>query len=343
MNNIPISFPILGEDAVINPSTHITVFGRNIYWYGILIAVGFILAVLYGLKRSRDLGLTPDNILDCLIVATPVGIIGARLYYVVFNPSEYFGPGKWGNIVKIWEGGLAIYGGILFTILAIIIVCRVKKICVWNVLDVASLGFPIGQCIGRWGNFFNREAYGSVTDVFCRMGLHFPSGTEYVHPTFLYESVWNLAGFILLHIVSRKHRRFSGQIFVMYLGWYGLGRFFIEGLRTDSLYLGSTDIRVSQLLAGVCFCGAVVVMLYCLRTNKKIIGPAAADTPVPAEGPAAAEEMTAEDAPAEEAAEAAEDFSAETSGGIPEEPSETPEEGNVSGEEPEPEKEEDHE
>ena len=263
--NIPISFPLFGEDAIINPSTHITVFGKNIYWYGILIAVGFILAVLYAMKRSREFGLTQDNILDCLIVATPIGIIGARLYYVIFNPTDYFGAGKWGNIIKIWEGGLAIYGGIIATVLAVYIVCRVKKISMAGMMDVVSLGFLIGQCIGRWGNFFNREAYGAETGIFCRMGLHFSTGTVYVHPTFLYESLWNLIGFVILHFVSKKRRRFKGQIFVCYLGWYGLGRYFIESLRTDSLYLGSTDIRVSQLLAAVCFGACVIILLSALR------------------------------------------------------------------------------
>ena len=265
MNTTPISFPMFGEDAIINPTTHITVFGKNIYWYGILIAVGFILAVLYALKRCREFGLTQDNILDCLIIATPVGIIGARLYYVVFNPTDYFGPGKWGNIVKIWEGGLAIYGGLIATVVAVFLVCRKKKISMASMMDVVSLGFLIGQCIGRWGNFFNREAFGTETEVFCRMGLHYTSGTIYVHPTFLYESLWNLIGFVILHFVSKKHRRFKGQIFVSYLGWYGLGRYFIESLRTDSLYLGRTDIRVSQLLAAICFGASLIFLLAALR------------------------------------------------------------------------------
>ena len=278
MNTTPISFPMFGEDAIINPSTHFSVFGRNIYWYGVLIAIGFILAVLYALKRSKEFGLTQDNILDCLIVATPIGVIGARLYYVIFNPSDYFGAGKWGNIVKIWEGGLAIYGGIIATILALLLVCRIKKISLASMLDVVSLGFLIGQCIGRWGNFFNREAYGAQTEVFCRMGLHYSSGTIYVHPTFLYESVWNLIGFLILHSVSKKYRRFKGQIFVCYLGWYGLGRYFIETLRTDSLYLGSTDVRVSQLLAAVCFGAAVVFLLSCLRRIPAKLKLAAAES-----------------------------------------------------------------
>jgi len=271
MSNIGISFPCIGKDLIINPPTHITILGKSIYLYGIIIAFGFVLAVLYGLQRSKDFNLTQDNILDVLIVATPTAIIGARLYYCLFfNPSEYFGTGKWINLVKIWEGGLAIYGGILFAVLAIVLTCRVRHISVLNLLDVASPGFFIGQSIGRWGNFFNREAFGAETDVFCRMGLHYANGTTvYVHPTFLYESLWNCAGFCILHYISKKHRLFSGQIFLIYLAWYGLGRFFIEGLRTDSLYLGNTDIRISQLIAALCFGSAMFLVFHNIRKSSK--------------------------------------------------------------------------
>lgn len=262
MSSAAISFPMFGENFSINPSSHITIFGRNIYWYGILIAIGFLLAVAYGLRRSKDFGLTEDNVLDMLLCAVPLGIIGARLYYVIFNPTDYIGPGKWGNIVKIWEGGLAIYGGVIGAVIGLIIICKARKIPIKPMLDIGGLGLPIGQAIGRWGNFMNREAFGAETTVFCRMGLTLPGqSTVYVHPTFLYESLWNIAGFLILHYVSKKHRKFDGQIFVMYLGWYGLGRFFIEGLRTDSLYIGGTDIRVSQLLAIVCFAISVTILI----------------------------------------------------------------------------------
>ena len=264
-----ISFPFLGEDFVINPPTHITVFGRSIYWYGIIIGLGFLLAEMYALKRSKQFGLTQDNILDMLICAVPSAIIGARLYYVVFNPDEYFGAGKWGNVVKIWEGGLAIYGGIIFAVAATIIVCRVRKIPLLPMLDIGGLGLLIGQAVGRWGNFMNREAFGRTTEVFCRMGLTLPGQeTIYVHPTFLYESIWNAVGFVILHFVSKKWRKFDGQIFIMYIGWYGLGRFFIEGLRTDSLYILGTDIRVSQLLAIICFGAAVILLLRSFITKR---------------------------------------------------------------------------
>lgn len=263
-----ITFPMLGENFIINPSRYITVFGKNIYWYGIIIGFGFILAVFYALRRCKQFGLTQDNVLDMLLASVPSAIVGARLYYIIFNPDNYFGEGKWGNIIKIWEGGLAIYGGIIFAIIALIIVCKARKIPILPMMDLGGLGLLIGQCIGRWGNFMNREAFGGITDVFCRMGLVVGDTTYYVHPTFLYESLWNLVGFILLHFISKKHRKFDGQIFLMYIGWYGLGRFMIEGLRTDSLYIGSTDIRVSQLLALVCF-GAAVVILLKILTDKR--------------------------------------------------------------------------
>ena len=279
-----ISFPFLGEDFSINPPASISIFGRNIYLYGIIIAAGMILAVIYALKRSKQFGLTQDNILDMLLCAVPSAIVGARLYYVIFNPDDYFGPGKWGNIIKIWEGGLAIYGGIIFAVIAAIIVCKVRKIPVLPMLDIGGLGLLIGQAIGRWGNFMNREAFGSVTDVFCRMGLTLPGEeTIYVHPTFLYESLWNVIGFIILHFVSKKRRKFDGQIFLMYIGWYGLGRFFIEGLRTDSLYLFNTDIRVSQLLAIVLFGAAVILLLKIFIDKRGNFPPLACET-VLAEG-----------------------------------------------------------
>lgn len=266
-----ISFPMFGDGFVINPPTHLTVFGKSIYYYGIIIAVGFLLAVWYAMHRSTEFGLTEDNILDNLIIATPVSIIGARLYYVIFNPEGYFGPGNWKHIIEIWNGGLAIYGGLIFAILTVLIICRRKKINVLALLDLVCIGFLIGQSIGRWGNFFNREAFGYETEIFCRMGLQTASGSfVYVHPTFLYESVWNAVGFVILHFHSKK-RRYNGEIFLMYLAWYGLGRYFIEGLRTDSLYIGQTDIRVSQLLAIICFGISLILLLRNLILKKDIL------------------------------------------------------------------------
>lgn len=261
VQDVKISFPLFGDHFVMNPPTYFLVFGRPVYWYAVIIALGFLLAIFYILKRRSDFGLTQDNILDMFIICVPLGIIGARLYYVIFNSADYFGPGKWLNIIKIWEGGLAIYGGVIAATIGLFIYSRRKKIPVAVFFDVGALGLLIGQAIGRWGNFMNREAFGGMTDLPWKMGLTSQSGTIYVHPTFLYESLWNVLGFILIHIFSKKHRKYDGQIFLLYLAWYGLGRFWIEGLRTDSLYLGSTDIRISQLIAALSFAAAVFILL----------------------------------------------------------------------------------
>ena len=200
-----------------------------------------------------------------LLLGVPLGIVCARVYYVVF----FGGYDSFWDMCKIWEGGLAIYGGVIGAVLAILIVCRHKRISALAMLDLVSFGLLIGQCIGRWGNFMNREAYGAQTDVFCRMGLTLNGQTIYVHPTFLYESLWNLTGFVWMHIFSKKcKRRFDGQSFLMYLCWYGLGRAWIEGLRADSLYLGGTGIRVSQLLAAVTCLGSLALLAALLRRAK---------------------------------------------------------------------------
>ena len=262
MEYATISFPIFGDGFVLNLPRYFTVFGYNIYIYGLFVTAGFVLATLYLLKRSAQLGLTKDNILDLVIMAVPCGLVGARLYYILFNASYYFGPGKWQNIIMLREGGLAVYGGIIGSAIAFIIYSRVKKIKLSKLLDAAGFGLFIGQAVGRWGNFFNREAYGVETTMPWRMGLTTGAVTIYVHPTFLYESLWNIVGFILLHIFSKKCRkRYNGEYFLLYVAWYGLGRYMIEGLRTDSLFIPGTDIRVSQLLAAISFAVAVVLLI----------------------------------------------------------------------------------
>ena len=264
MSNATITFPIFGDNFAINISNYLTVFGVKVYWYGVLIALGFILAVAYVLHRCKDFGLTSDNVVDMLIFAVPISIVCARLYYVAFNFSIY--KGDLLSIFKIWNGGLAIYGAIIGAVLTVVIFCRIKKISIGAMLDVGAFGLLIGQAVGRWGNFINREAYGTSENIdtfFLRMGLTDSSGeTLYVHPTFLYESLWNVVGFILLHFFSKKFRKYDGQIFALYVVWYGLGRFLIEGLRTDSLYLFGTGIRVSQLVAILSLGIAGMFLLY---------------------------------------------------------------------------------
>lgn len=246
-----ITFPMFGDNFAITASYSFTIFGFTIHWYGAIIAIGFLLAVFYVCRRSHEFGLTSDNVIDALIFAVPAGIIGARIYYVIFNYSLY--RDNFADVFKIWNGGLAIYGAIIGAVVAVAIFAKVKKTSFGAILDLGSFGFLIGQTVGRWGNFINREAFGGETSIFCRMGLTDAAGnTIYVHPTFLYESLWNLLGLLLLHTFSKKgKRRYDGQLFAMYVAWYGIGRMFIEGLRTDSLYLFGTGLRVSQILAGI--------------------------------------------------------------------------------------------
>lgn len=254
-----ISFPSLGlqmdpERIVVN------LFGKNIYWYGLIIVIGFALAVVYANRRAKQFGLKQDDILDILLVATPVAIVCARAYYCIFNWSLFADQPI--SVLYIWHGGLAIYGGIIGAAVVVALATKIKKISCLALLDITSLGFMIGQSIGRWGNFVNREAFGAETDSFLRMGLTDATGhTIYVHPTFLYESAWNLLGFVLLHIFS-KHRKYDGQVALLYVAWYGLGRGFIEGLRSDSLYLFGTNLRVSQLLAFASCLIALGILFY---------------------------------------------------------------------------------
>jgi len=255
-----ITFPGLGISLDPSPVAF-SLFGKDVYWYGIILAAGFLLAVLYALKRAESFGLREDDILDGVLIVAPVAIICARVYYCLFNWHLYAEEPI--RCLYIWEGGLAIYGSVIGAVLMCVLFTRWKKIPLLPLLDLVSLGFMIGQFIGRWGNFINREAHGGITDSFLRMGIEDAFGTvTYYHPTFLYESLWNLTGFLLLHFYSRK-RRYDGQIFALYVAWYGFGRAIIEGMRTDSLYLFRTGIRVSQLLAGISCVAALAVLFWC--------------------------------------------------------------------------------
>ena len=248
-----------------NPPRGFTLGPLNVRLYGIVIAVGLLLAVIYGLKRSKQFGLKEDDILDGVLGIVPFAIICARLYYCAFSWSDYKDNPL--SILYIWEGGLAIYGGVIGAALGVVVFCALKKVKLGAVLDLVAISFLIGQAIGRWGNFFNREAFGSPTEGFFKMGLlNTLSGKmEYYHPTFLYESLWNAAGFVILHFLSKK-RQYDGQMALGYALWYGLGRTFIEGLRLDSLYIG--DFRVSQLLAAIsCFAAATVLLILAFRQH----------------------------------------------------------------------------
>lgn len=255
-----IGFPGLGLEFTIN-RVAFSILGKDIYWYGIIICIGFLVAAAYVSRRTVQFGYSLDNLYDLLILCVPIAIVCARLYYVFFewgaykdNPVEIF---------AIWHGGLAIYGGIIGAVLTIYFYGKHKHLNIPGMLDIAATGLIIGQIFGRWGNFFNAEAFGGSTSLPWGMTI---DGGDPVHPTFLYESVWNLIGLALLHVCCKK-RHFKGEIFLIYAAWYGFGRFWIEGLRTDSLYIPGTPLRVSQVLAGVS-CLVALVLLVLGRKNK---------------------------------------------------------------------------
>lgn len=249
-----------------NPPRGISIGSLDIRFYGIIIAVGMLLAVIYACKRCKEFGITVDDLTDGVLAIVPFAIICARLYYCVFEWDRY--KDNLLSVLYIWEGGLAIYGGVIGAVIGVLVFCKIKKIKFGAVMDLVVLGFLIGQVMGRWGNFFNREAFGAETSGFWEMGLYndVTGLWEWHHPTFLYESLWNLVGFVLLHCLSKK-RKYDGQIALGYAAWYGLGRTFIEGLRMDSLYWG--NFRVSQILAAVtCFAAVGVLLVMAFRQHE---------------------------------------------------------------------------
>lgn len=262
-------------------------FGVNveIKFYGAIIAFGFLLAVLFGGRMAYKWKMSLDKMIDVLIYGTFAGILGARLYYV-FSKWDYYGANL-SEIPKIWHGGLAIYGGIIGGLLAAYFVCKARKMNYWNLLDIASMSLLIGQGIGRWGNFTNQEAFGINTDlpwgmwsekiasdILYNQALYAEKGfsvnaEQFVHPTFLYESVWCLLGVLVLYLICRKARKFSGQIALCYGIWYGIERTVVEGLRTDSLYIAGTTVRISQALSLALVLVCTAALIFLLRRHKK--------------------------------------------------------------------------
>lgn len=276
-----IAFPGLGIDTFeINPVA-ISLFGLDIRWYGLIIVCGIILAFSYAFYRSKREGFTSDDMLDLFIYTVLSGVVGARLYYVLTSLDQY---DSFAEVFQIWNGGLGIYGGIIGGALAIFVVCKIKKKSFIRAFDMIAPGVMVGQLVGRWGNFCNGEAFGHI-EKFEFFGKTFEtpgaaklpwimevnsyaSGyqTLLAHPTFLYESLWNLIGFIIINLFYKK-KKFDGQIFFMYIGWYGFGRMFIEGLRSDSLYIGG--VKISQLIGLVCFIVSIAAIIYKLIKRKK--------------------------------------------------------------------------
>lgn len=259
-----VIFPGLGNISLEMNPVAFTLFGRGVAWYGIIIAAGFLLAALYVLRRAPSFGLNEDIVIDAMLWATPVAIICARAYYVTFNFDLYRDDPL--SMLYIWEGGLAIYGGVIGALLTLAVFCKVRHVKFGALADLGAMGLLIGQIIGRWGNFVNCEAHGGETTLPWRMVITYsPESADLAvgyHPTFLYESLWNLLGFVLIHFYSKKHRKFRGEICLMYITWYGLGRGFIEGLRTDSLYFFGTNMRVSQFVGFASFIVGLALLIY---------------------------------------------------------------------------------
>ena len=276
-SEIELEFPNLFGGISISYYRGFEIFGFPIYWYGVIITVGVILAILYCMHRSAQFGADKDRVLDVAIVAIIGGFIGARAYYCIFqtlDPNSGQSYDLITAITHIRDGGLAIYGGIIGGFLVGFVMCRIRKVRFFVMCDIASMGFLIGQCIGRWGNFVNQEAFGAEAPADWLFGMtgsvisQQTSAGAVVHPCFLYESAWCLLGFIALHFYSKKLRSFDGETALLYIAWYGLGRALIEGLRTDSLMLG--DVRISQLLAAASFVIAVILLIvFRIVTEKK--------------------------------------------------------------------------
>lgn len=262
--------------------------GHPIMWYGIIITLAMIVGFSVSLRKAKAEGIKSDDMFDLAIYLVIFCIVGARLYYVLSKPSQY---NSFKEVIAIWNGGLAIYGGIIAGAITIFVFTKIKKISPAKLLDVAAPGLILGQAIGRWGNFCNAEAFGEKTELPWRMGL-IVDGVNIgeVHPTFLYESLWNLLGFALIMLVLYKRKKFDGQIALSYAVWYGFGRFFIEGLRTDSLYLlegtlGKT-VRVSQLVAAICVVGGIALIIVGLvRARQRMLDEAAYESVYTAEEP----------------------------------------------------------
>lgn len=276
-----IVFPGLGIDITVDNEAF-SLFGLSIKWYGVLIALGMLLAMIYCFNRTKEFGIEGDRLTDAVFAGLFGAVLGARLYYVALHPESFHDIKE---IIAIRDGGLAIYGGIIGALLFGCVTAKLRKLRILPTLDLAAMGFLIGQSIGRWGNFFNQEAFGCNTTL--PWGMSGGRIQQYlanhqaslaaqgmtvdpyaaVHPCFLYESIWCALGFLLLHFYH-KHRKFDGEVFCMYVLWYGTGRFFIEGLRTDSLYIGS--VRASQMLAILSAIAALaVIIIMRVRVKKK--------------------------------------------------------------------------
>lgn len=259
-----VSFPHLGLTLTISPfAFHIG--QKPIYWYALIILSGFLLGLLLASHNCEKRGIKKDHVWDIALFGIIAGIIGARIYYVIFSFDEFKG-NLWG-IFQIWEGGLAIYGGIIAAFISTAVYCRIKRINFFNALDVCCPGLLLGQSIGRWGNFMNCEVFGRATDAFTGMSIN---GAPPVHPLFFYESMWSLAG-VLLILLLRKYKKKNGQVFCLYLFWYSAGRLVLEGMRDKSyiLYLIPGKLGISQFVAGLLIIFAASAFIYITKSQKQ--------------------------------------------------------------------------
>ena len=266
-----VTFPNLGLEFTLN-ETVFSIGNFSVQWYGLIIGIGFLLAIIYASFSCKKMKIKSDALFDAVIVGLILGVIGARLYYVIFYPGDYYMKNP-GEIFNIKSGGLGIYGGIIGGVLGGAIMAKIRKLKVSAMLDIAALGFLIGQCVGRWGNFINQEAFGDATNLPWGMlsanTLKVVNGP--VHPCFLYESLLCFVGFIALHFFTRKMRRYDGQTFLLYVAWYGFIRFFIEGLRTDSLMIPVVNLKVSQVVAALSVIVSVIILI-ALRRRTSLTG-----------------------------------------------------------------------
>ncbi len=253
-----VSFPGLGIGSFTLDPEAFRIGSISIKWYAIFICLGLLLAFIYCERKISFFDLTSDDFLDLVLVGVPAGLIGARLGYILMDLKSF---DSFKEMLSIWNGGLSIYGGVITAFIVVGIACYVKKISIFGVFDVAAIGILIGQIIGRWGNFFNIEVYGVQTNLPWRMGVGYDSIYEYVHPLFLYESLWNLIGFVLI-LAFLDQRKFKGEVFLWYTGWYGLGRAWMEALRNSEFQLTVFGFKINQVLALIALIAAIAFWVY---------------------------------------------------------------------------------
>ncbi len=253
-----VSFPGLGIGEFALNSQAFSIGGISVKWYAICICLGLILAFIYGERKAEYFGINNDDFLDLVLIGVPSGLVGARIGYILMDLDAF---PDFKSMISVWNGGLSIYGGLIAAFISIAITCKIKKINMFGVFDLAASGIMIGQMLGRIGNFFNIEVYGVQTNLPWRMGIGFNGISQYVHPLFLYEILWNLIGFVLI-LAFLDQRKFKGEVFLWYSAWYGLGRAWMEGLRDAEFQLTYGAIKINQMIAVIAVVGALAAWIF---------------------------------------------------------------------------------